>query len=69
MYKVLAALLTIAHDVEACVFLLFDPQQGRIGLGLLQLRAGQLPLRPELFGLRQPGGFWQTASDSGFKHG
>ena len=51
MHKVLAALLTVAYNIKARIFLRFDPQQGGICLGLLQVGAGQFPLGPEFLGL------------------
>jgi len=68
VHEVLSRLLAVAHDVQACVFLGLDPQQGRIGLGLHKRIAFGPPLGPELVGFGQPGGFWQAADDGGFKH-
>ena len=67
MHKMLARLLAVANDVQPRVFLLLDPQQRRIRLGLLQFGALHLPLRPELFGLGKPGRFGQAAGNGGLK--
>ena len=68
MHKVLTRLLAIAHDVQACIFLGLDPQQGGIGLGLQQRIALGFPLGPKFVGFGQPGGFGQAAGDGGCKH-
>ena len=67
VHEVLARLLAIAHDVQACVFLRLDPQQGRVGLGLAQRVAFGHPLRPELVGFGEPSWLRQTSGDGGFK--
>ena len=66
--EVLAGLLAVADDVQSGVFLQFDPQQRRIGLGLAQRFALGLPSRPQFFRLGQPVGLWQAAGDRGFEH-
>ena len=63
VYKMLARLFAVAHDVQAGILLRLDPEQGGVGLGLLQLSALRLPLRPEFFCFRQPGRFGQAACD------
>ena len=63
MDEMLARLLAVANHFQACVFLQLDPQERGIHLGLEQLIALRLPLRPELVGFGQPGGFGQTARD------
>ena len=68
MHEMLTRLLAVTDDVKAGVFLGLDPQQGCVGLGLAQRLAFGLPLRPELVGFSQPGGFGQTAGNRGFKH-
>jgi MFS family permease len=45
-----------------------DPQQRGVELGLRQLGALGLPLRPELLGLGQPGGLGQAAGNGGVEH-
>jgi len=61
VHEVLARLLAVADDVEPRVFLRLDPQQRGVGLGLLQFGALGLPLRPEFFGLGQPGRLGQAS--------
>jgi hypothetical protein len=68
VHEVLPRLLAVAHDVQACVFLGLDPQQGRVGLGLAKRIAFSPPLGPELVGFSQPGWLRQAAGDGGFKH-
>ena len=65
--EMLTRLLAVTHDVKTRVFLRLDPQQRGVRLGLAQFVTLRLPLRPELLGLRQPGGFGQAASNGGFK--
>ena len=63
MHKVLARLLTVAHHIQACIFLGFDPQQGGVGFGTQQSVAFGLPFGPEFVGFGQPFGFGQAACD------
>ena len=63
VYKMLARLFAVAHDVQARILLRLDPEQRGISLGLLQLSALRLPLRPEFFCFGQPSRFRQTACD------
>ena len=69
VHKVLARLFAVANHVQAQVFLGFDPEQGGVRLGFNQGGAFGLPLRPELLGFGQPGGFGQAASDRGGESG
>jgi hypothetical protein len=68
VHEVLARLLAVADDVQAGVLLGLDPQQRGVELGLRQVAAAGLPLRPELFGLGQPGGLGQAAGNGGVEH-
>src|SRR5256885_6771412 len=61
MHEMLARLLAVAHDAQACIFLGLDPQQGCIGLGLAKRIALGPPLGPELVGFGQPGWLGQAA--------
>ena len=63
MHEMLPCLFTITNDVQARVFLRFDPQQGGIGFGLSQGIPFQFPLWPKFLGFGQPFGFGQTACD------
>jgi hypothetical protein len=68
VHEVLARLLAVADDVDAGVLLHLQPEQGRVGLGAIELGPGGLPLGPERFGLRQPRGLGQAAGDGGLEH-
>ena len=68
MHEMLSRLLAVPNDVQACVFLGFDPQQSGICFGLSQRFAFGFPLRPEFLGFSQPFGFGQTARDRSCKH-
>ena len=66
--EVLPRLLAVAHHVDPGVFLRLDPEQSRIALALGQVVSGELPLRPQLVGLGEPGRLRQAAGDGGFEH-
>jgi hypothetical protein len=68
VHEMLARLFAVAHDVQTRVFLGFDPQQRRVGLGLEQRIAFSPPLRPELVSFSEPGGLGQATGYGGFKH-
>ncbi len=68
VHEVLSRLFAIADDRKAGVLLELEPQQRGVGLGIAQLVAGALPLRPQLVGLGQPGRFGQAAGQCGFEH-
>jgi hypothetical protein len=55
--------------VDAGVFLVLHGEQRRIELGGGELVARELPLRPQLVRLGEPGRLRQAAGDGGFKHG
>ena len=65
--EMLARLLAVADDVDAGVLLQFDRDQRGVVLGGGKLFALQAPRRPQFVRLREPGGFWQAAGDSGWK--
>ena len=69
VHEVLTCLFAVANDVQACVLLQLDPQQRGIALGLQQLVALRLPLRPKFLRFGQPGGFGQATCNERFKHG
>ncbi len=60
--EMLAGLLAIADDIDACLALVIEREPQRIALAFPQILALQIPGRPELFGLRQPGGLGQAAA-------
>ena len=68
VHEVLTRLLAVADDVDAGVFLHLQPEQGRVGLGAIELGAARLPFGPELLGLGEPGGLGQAAGDGGLEH-
>ncbi|CUI28174.1 Uncharacterised protein [Achromobacter xylosoxidans] len=59
--EVLAGLLAVADDVDAGVLLFVQGQAQGVLLAFDQFLVLQLPGRPELFRLGQPGGFGQAA--------
>jgi hypothetical protein len=69
VHKMLTRLFAIANHFQTRVFLQFDPQERGVGFGTQERVAIGLPLRPELVGFCQPGGFGQAASDGGAEHG
>src|SRR5207237_10814052 len=66
--EMLARLLAVAHDIDACVLLFLEPQQRRIALGLSESGAFGAPRRPELVRLGEPGRLRQAAGDGGLEH-
>ncbi len=68
VHEVLPRLLAVAHHVDPGVFLRLDPEQRRVALALGQVLSGELPLRPQLVGLGEPGRLGQAAGDGGFEH-
>lgn len=65
MDEVGAELLAISDGGDAGIFLLLEPDQRRVALGLVERRAFELPFRSELLGLGQPTGLREAAGDGG----
>ena len=63
--EMLPCLFAIADDIDAGVLLLLQGQTQRVLLALDQFITLQLPWRPELLGLGEPGGFGQAAGSGG----
>ena len=63
--KVLTSLLTVTDDIDAGVQLLLQRYAQRVLFAVSQFLARELPGRPQLFRLGQPGGFWQAACGRG----
>ena len=68
VHEMLARHFAVADDVDAGVFLQFDRQQRGVELALREFVAGELPLRPQLVRLGEPGRFRQAAGDGRRKH-
>ena len=66
--EMLARLLAVAHHVDAGVLLQLERDQRGVELAGVEIGAGEPPLRPQLVGLGEPGGFRQAAGDGGGKH-
>ena len=69
MHEVLAELFAVGDDVDAGIFLGFDPGQGGVPFALGQLLALQLPFRPQGFGLGKPDRLRQAAGNGGLDYG
>src|SRR3982750_1328652 len=54
MHEMDAGLLAIGDDVDAGVFLLFEPDQSRVALAASQRFAFQAPRRPQLLRFCEP---------------
>ena len=65
VHEMLARLLAVADDVDAGVLLLLDGEQGGVELGGGELVARELPRRPQLVRLGEPGRLRQAAGDGG----
>jgi hypothetical protein len=68
VHEVLARLLAVADDIQPGILLHLEPEQGRVGLGLLELGTARLPLGPQLLRLGEPRRFGQAACDGGLEH-
>ncbi len=68
VHEMLARLLAVGDDVDTCVFLVLDGEQGRIELCGVELGASQLPGCPQPVRLGEPGRFGQAAGSRGWKH-
>ena len=68
VHEMLARLLAVADGVDPGVLLRLDPEQRRVALRLGERVTGELPLRPQLVRLGEPGRLGQAACDGGFEH-
>ena len=64
-HEVAPRLLAVGDDVDAGVLLVEEREAHGVALALRERVAFELPRRPELIGLREPGGFRQAAGDRG----
>ena len=67
VHEMLARLLAVGDDVDAAILLQLEREQGGVALGVVELRAGEAPRRPQPVRLGEPGGLRQASGDGGWK--